>query len=313
MSITRHLAEMMLVEHRHQPIQGEVLLLGRQTVWMTVGEAEALVEKVGLKIRPEAFREISTIPNQFGRDLISDTSFFSLFSDAEVKACDVSDREKPDFTFDLGRGVPDDLLGRFDFIYNGSVLDNVFDPVACLRNTARMLKPDGVTFGYEGIAHSGAAYLKFDPEWFFDFFALNGFADCQLYAATFNDIHQDSYELYQWSAFTQNGLAQALKCTGDAMVVVWAQNSPEATWDKTPIQGAYRDGDHAVYEEAFSRYIVHPRRIYLGAHFGPVPPIRRRASGWRGLLGQTVEVPRPDVANGHRYVGILGSNVFLGG
>lgn len=118
MSITRHFAEMMLLEHKYRPIEGQVLLLGRQTVWMTIEEAEALVERVGLKIRAESFREVSLVPNQFGRELISDTSFFSLFCDAEIWACDVSNRERADFIFDLGQGVPNDLLGRFDFVYN---------------------------------------------------------------------------------------------------------------------------------------------------------------------------------------------------
>ena len=312
MSITRHFAEMMLLEHKYRPIEGQVLLLGRQTVWMTIEEAEALVERVGLKIRAEAFREVSLIPNQFGRELISDTSFFSLFSDAEIWACDVSNREQADFIFDLGQGVPNDLLGRFDFVYNGSVLDNVFDPAACIRNLARMLKPDGVTFGYEGISHSGAAYLKFSPEWFFDFFAVNGFADCQVYAATYDDLYQSPFDVYEWSAFNENGLAQALKTTTDALVAVWAQNSPSATWDKTPIQGVYRDGDHALYQAAFSRYIESPRRKYFRDLFEPVPLVTRGARRWRGLLGQAVEVPMAEVANGNRYLGKLGSSKFLG-
>lgn len=313
MSITRHLAEMMLVEHKCRPITGEVLLLGRQTVWMTIEEAEALVERVGLKLRAEAFREVSSIPNQFGRELISDSSFFSLFSDAEVRACDVSYREQPDFIFDLGQNVPTDLLGRFDFIYNGSVLDNVFDPAACIRNLSRMLKANGVTFGYEGIAHSSAAYLKFSPDWFFDYFAINGFADCQVYVATYDDIHLNAFDMFEWSAFTQDGLAQTLKTKADALVAVWAENSPTATCDKTPIQGVYRDGDHGVYQAASDNFVESPRRRHFRDHFPPVPAVMKAASGWRGLLGHKVEVSSPDVANGHRYLGTLGSDLFLGG
>lgn len=310
MSITRHLAEMMLVEHRRRPIEGEVLLLGRQTVWMTIKEAEALVERVGLKIRAESFREVSAIPNQFGRELISDSSFFSLFSDADVLACDVSGREQADIIFDLGHQVPANMLGRFDFIYNGSVLDNVFDPAACIRNLARMLKPNGVTFGYEGISHFSAAYLKFSPDWFFDFFAINGFADCQVYVATYEDVHLSSFDMYEWSAFTQDGLAGTPKTKTDALVAVWAENSPSATCDRIPIQGVYRDGEHEVYQAAFSRFIESPRRNHLRSHFPPVAPAKAR--GWRALLGRPVEDQRPDIADGYRYLGRLGLNVFLG-
>lgn len=313
MSITRHLAEMMLIEHKHRPIQGEVLLLGRQTVWMTIDEAEALVERVGLDIRSSSFREISAIPNQFGRDLISDISFFSLFSDAEVKACDVSAREKADYVFNLALQVPDDLLGRFDFIYNGSVLDNVFDPAACIRNVTRMLKPSGATFGYEGIAHASASYLKFSPEWFFDFFAINGFADCQLFTALFDDVHLNPFEMYGWSAFTEDGLAQPLKIEKDALVIYWAENSPAATWHKSPIQGVYRDGDHSIYKHAFTRYIEMPRRVYLQKLFPPMQAVIQPTPGWRRLLGLSADAPKPVLTPGNRYLGKLGADVFLGG
>lgn len=309
MSITRHLAEMMLVEHKRRPIEGEVLLLGRQTVWMTVKEAEALVERVGLKIRAESFREVSTIPNQFGRELISDSSFFSLFSDANVVACDVSDREQADFIFDLGQEVPTSMLGRFDFVYNGSVLDNVFDPAACIRNLARMLKPNGVTFGYEGISHSSAAYLKFSPDWFFDYFAINGFADCQVYVASYDDIHLNSFDMYEWSAFTEDGLAGTPKMKTDALVAVWAENSPTATHDRTPIQGVYRDGRHEMYKAACSRFIASPRRSHFRNQFPAI--VATKAKGWRALLGRPVEKQLPDIANGYRYLGRLGADVFL--
>jgi len=51
--------------------------------------------------------------------LISDASFFSLFSDAVVKACDVSDYEGAEIIFNLSEGVPPALIQKFDFVYNG--------------------------------------------------------------------------------------------------------------------------------------------------------------------------------------------------
>jgi SAM-dependent methyltransferase len=306
-SITRHLAELMLIEHRNRRIGGEVLLLGRQVVWMTIAEAEALVDRAGIAQPAGAFRELSRIPNSGSDDLISDVSFFSLFTDAVVKACDVSDHEAADFIFNLAEGIPDALLGRFDFIYNGSVLDNVFDPVACIRNVSRMLKPEGLVFGYEGIAHAGAAYLKFSPEWFFDYYALNGFADCQTYVATCDDVHLDSFDMYEWSAFTKFGLAQPLKITNDALVACFAQNAPSATWDKSPIQGVYRSEDHAAYRAAFGRYAASPRRKYLADGFPTLQPSMTRAPGLMGLLGRKIPAELPPIADGHRYLGKLGA------
>lgn len=314
MSITRHLAELLLAEHLHRPITGEVLLLGRQAVWMTPGETEALVNRMGVRRPDSAFIEVGKIPHPFGKDLISDTSFFSLFTDAAVKACDVSDHENADFIFNLAGNIPQELIGRFDFIYNGSVLDNVFDPVACIRNVTRMLKPNGVMYGYEGIAHSGASYLKFSPEWFFDYYALNGFADVQSYVATCDDFHKCAYDVYEWSAFTESGvLAKPMLMTKDAMIVVFAQKSPNSTWDKSPIQGVYRSEQHEVYRAANTRYAASPRRAALASVFPPLPPPSPvPVPGLMGLLGKK-KLPKPEPAtDGHRYLGKLGSPEFLG-
>jgi 2-polyprenyl-3-methyl-5-hydroxy-6-metoxy-1,4-benzoquinol methylase len=53
--------------------------------------------------------------------------------------------------------MPAGLQGQFDFIYNGSVLDNAFDSAAYVRNVSRMLKPEGVAFHYEGAQHAAPA------------------------------------------------------------------------------------------------------------------------------------------------------------
>src|SRR5258706_2167495 len=174
MAITRHLAELILPEHKFREIRGEVLLLGRQLVLLTPDEAQALVEKMGIKLARGAWIDYDKTPHPYPEKLISDVSFFSLFCDAPVCASDVSAYEGAEIIFDLSAEVPVGLHRQFDFIYNGSVLDNVFDPAACIRNVSRMLKVDGVAFHYEGVQHAAPAYLKFSTDWFFDYYALNG-------------------------------------------------------------------------------------------------------------------------------------------
>src|SRR5882762_1456781 len=167
MAITRQLARLILAEHRFRNISGNLLLLGRQTVFMTPDEAQQLVASAGVKLRSDARIEYdrTTSGGDF-RKFISDRSFFSLFSNAEVVASDVSGYEGAEFIFDLSSNeLPPSMERRFDFIYNGSVLDNVFDPAACIRNISRMLKPDAAVFHYEGAVHSSPAYLKFTLDW----------------------------------------------------------------------------------------------------------------------------------------------------
>lgn len=54
MAITRHLAKLLLREHRHRPITGSVLLLARQTVFLTPEQAIALVRSEGIAPREGA-------------------------------------------------------------------------------------------------------------------------------------------------------------------------------------------------------------------------------------------------------------------
>src|SRR5262249_44153900 len=156
--------------------------------------------------------------------------------------------------------------GKFDFIYNGSVLDNVFDPAACIRNISRMLKPDAVVFHYEGAVHASPAYLKFTPDWFFDYYAINRFADFQTFWVTYRDgnEHRDPWDLIEWSAFTGDEpdwrLTMPMRHEGGAMVVAVAQNSPTASIDRTPLQNIYRSNEHAPYIEAHRRFAASGRR-----------------------------------------------------
>jgi SAM-dependent methyltransferase len=266
MAITRHLAEFVLAEHRFRKISGKILLLGRQTVFLTPDQAQELIEKCGIQLRPGARIDYDKMPYGREKRFISDVSFFSLFSDATVVACDVSDAEGADIIFSLSDEPPRSMIGTYDFIYNGSVLDNVFDPAGCIRNVSRMMKPDGVVFHYEGAAHFNPAYLKFTPDWMFDFYALNGFADFQAYLCTFRDVHASTWSVFEWSAYISENsslhLTMPMKYAGDGMVVAIAQNSSSASISETPIQNIYRTHQEE-YQAAFMRYAASPRRVEI--------------------------------------------------
>src|SRR5258708_9285186 len=101
MAITRQLAEAILAEHKYRAMSGDVLLLGRQMVFMTPDEAQRLVEQMGFTIRSDAHIDFDRTPHGRQRNFISDSSFFSLFTGAPVRASDVSDYEGADIIFDL--------------------------------------------------------------------------------------------------------------------------------------------------------------------------------------------------------------------
>jgi hypothetical protein len=131
---------------------------------------------------------------------------------------------------------------------------------------SRMMKPDGVALHYEGAAHFMPAYLKFTPDWFFDFYALNGFADFQIYLCTFEDVHASPWSVFEWSAYVLDNaswqLTMPMKYSGDGLVVAIAQNSPSATFFETPIQNIYRP-NHDRYLAAHLRFAASERLMAL--------------------------------------------------
>jgi SAM-dependent methyltransferase len=303
MSITRHLAELLLAEHKYRPIDGDVLLLGRQMVFMTPDEAQAVIERMGVRLRTGVSIEFDRTSHGRERNFISDVSFFSLFADADVRASDVSDYEGADLIFDLSGELPAEALGAYNFIYNGSVLDNVFDPAACLKNISRMLKSDGVCFGYEGLAHSGPAYLKFGPEWFFDYYAVNDFTDAQFYCCAFDHVHRSAWTTYQWDAFVPDGndlrWTASMPVPGEAVVIAIAQKSATSTNDRVPLQNLYRP-DQRPYQAAFRRFETNPRRAAIATSLRA--PIVKKSTLWRLVSRHLPEKTVP----GHKLVGMLG-------
>jgi SAM-dependent methyltransferase len=286
MAITRHLAHFILKEHVFRPITGSTLLLGRQMVFMTPDEALAVVEGAGVKIRSNVSIEYDRSEIGRTRKFISDTCFFSLFSDSDVIACDVSDYEQADVIFDLSATLPAGMENRFDFIYNGSVLDNVFDPAACVRNVTRMLKPSGVVMHYEGAAHSQPAYFKFTTDWFFDYYALNGFVDVQTYLCLHADFHQSSWRIIGWEPLYQaegaTQLTWPFAIGSDATVVAIAERGPDATVERSPIQALYRS-DHGDGMSALARYLRSRRRAVNQGDAAPAGTVTPLPGGHREL------------------------------
>ena len=233
-------------------------------------------------IAPRAGVRIETDQNTaHGRTagFISDRSFFNLFADAEVLAVDHSSYENADILCNLCEPIPAELTGRFNFVYNGSVLDNVFDPAAAMRNITELVGPGGVIFHYEGVVHWAAAYTRFMPDWFFDYYAINKFQDFRAFLCTHKDIYNSPWEMYEWWPFqidnaTSASLTQVPEpSTGrECVVVVVAEKGPNSTSNRIPIQSAYRQG-HAEYFEAFLRFrnsgrsYPFPKRNETGFHY----------------------------------------------
>jgi SAM-dependent methyltransferase len=272
MGIPRMIARAVVQEHKYKPITGNGLLIGRQTMSLTVDEAVALVESEGVKPNSSVLSGAKNLTDNEtragkGRGFIKDTAFFSLFSDATFKALDVTDYEGAEIVHNMHEPVPLSLHNTVDFMWNGSCLDNMADPMAAMRNTVNMLKPGGRVVMMEmGTPHHGS-YLMYSPAWFFDFFAINNFADCKVYVCLFEPTHyamvKGPLDLFVWKDF-QATLRKfpydLLPWHKAVLIYTVAEKGPDSTADRCPIQGQYRQ-DHEPYVKSFNRFAASPRPL----------------------------------------------------
>jgi SAM-dependent methyltransferase len=282
----------MLQEHRHKPITGSGLLIGRQTMPFSVTEAVKMIsaEGVPLRFEPKSAADFSRLTVDQtrvgkGKNYINDVGFFSLFCDTSFVALDVTAYEGAEIVHDMHTPIPESLSNSFDFIWNGSCLDNMFDPGTAMRNTAKMLRPGGRVAMMEiGTPHHNA-YTMYSPAFFFDFFAINRFADCKVYVCFFDpeQVHFGPFYVFEWTFFDATLWQFPIPKNMAAINLVIAEKGPESTSDQIPVQGQYRPS-HDIYREAFQRFSTsirpklrlekhwsdrwrfskHPHRSYLG-------------------------------------------------
>lgn len=230
-------------ENLYRPIEGEVLLIGRQDIY-------GLPEK------------------------LTDVEWFAQFSPARVRALDVSPFEGAEIVHDLcDRSLPEHLHGIADFIVEGSCLDNIWDPAQALRNISKMLRPGGRVVVFDHATMLNQSFVVFSPEWFFDFFAVNGYEDCQIRLGQFPSGMHRTWQLTEWWAFRPDGQRAKFsqEHSGDCFNIVIAEKGEHSTDDKTSVQAQYRElhagrrypalGD--LYSQAHRRYAASPRRHRL--------------------------------------------------
>lgn len=270
MGIFAQIAVPLLREHRHKPITGNILCIGRQTVFLSPENAVALVKhELGTIHRREAIFEIDTTTRASSRGrFISDRGFFSLFSEAQYHCLDVSDYEGADLVADLCQPLPPLLDGQFDFIVEGSTLDNVFDPATAIRNLARLLRPGGRILHANHAARRHNTYVGFSLSWFHDYYAINQFDDCQVYLAQWDgDRDAARWDFYHYQPVrTEGGLTtffgqdRYYHPWREAMAVVIAEKGADSTHDRCPVQYEYRpstpwesrDGRHETLHQRLS-------------------------------------------------------------
>ena len=275
MGIGVQTATMIIRAHCNEPIDGRVLVCGRQSVTLTPLETAELIAAHGLKprIAPEACeldRETRIggegQPQRMG-DFISDRSFFQMLGATAVEFADHSSYEGADIIVDLNQPVPDGLEGRYDFIVDGGTLDNIFNPAQGLINLSRMLRPGGRLLTYNFYANFAATYVNLPHQWYLDYFALNRFAFAQTYIVDFDGL-RGRMSVYQANLEKRAGSRvvvpnfPVVETTIGIGLIAYAKKGEDSTWDQQPSQEIYRgDAEWGRMQPIFARFAAYPLRL----------------------------------------------------
>jgi SAM-dependent methyltransferase len=257
MGIARQLAICLLREHAYRPIEGSALSIGRQAVHLTPQEALALVEMEAKTIRSVEPRQIKldSDTRTSAGPRIADDAFFSLFSDASYDCLDVSSYEGANIVADLTQSLPVGLDARFDFILDGGTLDNIFDPAAAIRNISLMLRPGGRVVHHVRASRDHNVYVAFALSWFHDFYAINDYADCQVYLIQWNDRLHGRWDFFHYEPVREEngelfyfGQDRWYNSSTPSHVLVLAEKGAASTSHRTPVQFEYRNTTRHVME-----------------------------------------------------------------
>jgi SAM-dependent methyltransferase len=266
MGISSHIFRSILKEHAHRPLAGKGLLIGRQSVFFTQDNMRAIAASENVPLKDI---QLSKDTETRAGGEITDYELFTSFCDLEMDALDVTDYENANIVHDMHYPVPAALHNQYDFIYNGSCMDNLFNPAEFLKNCSRMLKSGGRILSIEhGSAYPGG-YLLYSPDFFLDFFAINNYADALVLVCDFlgnrSPHHiQSPWTLWRWNPLLHgkaNEHSMHLSLS-NRLILSIAEKSVDSTNERIPIQGQYRTSEglnEPVYEQSYQRFLKSSR------------------------------------------------------
>lgn len=274
MGISVNVMEAIIRDRAHAPFRGKAYTLGRQTMATTPRETFSLFNRLGVEsalgVEDLGVDKTTHFAINYARkETIRDVDFFRMLGLEEIYALDISDFEGAEIIVDLNEPIRPALENSCGLLVDGSTLDNIFDPCTGLKNIARMMAPGGrcflVNMGNASDEFTGVPYTMFNPLWFFDYFAWNNFAYCQVYISIYPPDMTGPPMVYALSfehamRMFDGGIIRPILSKHTIALTVYAEKGEDSTWDQKPIQHAYRTEDQwARYSEIVAGYHAQQR------------------------------------------------------
>lgn len=140
---------------------GRTLMLGRQNVYLSRPEYEALLDEMGMRGMPG-------MPGAVTRSGEFAEPFFRALGATAVDSLDASGFEGATRVHDLNTPVPEAWREGYDVVYDGGTLEHVFDFPRALTNALRLVKIGGNLILHTPANNMlGHGLYQFSPELFF--------------------------------------------------------------------------------------------------------------------------------------------------
>ena len=165
--------------------QKNILMLGKQDVNFRCGKLKEVLSRRGFQYRKNIV-DIDDIDNSNKK--IDSYDLFKILGFEEVHALDISEYEGADIIMDLAiESIEDKYRNRFDFIYDGGVLEHIFNAPQAIINISQMLKIGGrVIHDIPVAGWVDHGFYSFSPTFLIDYYTNNGFF--------INDIYMVGYD-----------------------------------------------------------------------------------------------------------------------
>ncbi len=147
-----------------------ILMLGKQDVGFSREDLAEMLDRLNFTYCRDTMAECADTA-------IDSYDLFKILGFSDVHALDISNYEGADIIFDLAsKELPEELCGRFDYIYNGGTLEHVFDFPTAINNVSKMIKQGGTVIHdvpCNNFVEHG--FYSFSPTAFIDYYNVNCF------------------------------------------------------------------------------------------------------------------------------------------
>jgi hypothetical protein len=159
---------------RRGELGNEFLSLGRPELYISKRELTKLVSAYNLPWSEiDIDRVVSTV---YAEPLLR------LLGFQTIRSIDISAYQDADIIHNLNLPIPKELEATTGFLYGNGTLEHIFDIATVLRNIVKLVKVGGTVFvAAPANGLCGHGFYQFSPEFFYNFFSVNGFDRTRVY------------------------------------------------------------------------------------------------------------------------------------